>query len=60
MQGLSLFLRSNNSAKEVTLLLKGYQLHPCSWDRILVYVAENCEEMPNDALQYYKTATKKK
>lgn len=59
MQGLSLFLRSNNSAKEVTLLLKGYQLHPCSWDRILVYVAENCEEMPNDALQYYKTATKK-
>ena len=42
---------------EIELLLKGYQLHPCSWDRILNYVTERCENLPDEALKYYKVAT---
>ena len=47
------------SDAEIELLLKGYQLHPCSWDRILNYVTERCENLPDEALKYYKVATKK-
>jgi hypothetical protein len=47
------------SDAEIELLLKGYQLHPCSWDRILNYVTERCEHLPDEALKYYKRATKK-
>lgn len=45
------------SDAEIALLLKGYQLHPCSWDRILNYVTERCENLPDEALKYYKVAT---
>ena len=47
------------SDAEIELLLKGYQLHPYSWDRILNYVTERCENLPDEALKYYKVATKK-
>ena len=47
------------SDAEIELLLKGYQLHPCSWDRSLNYVTERCENLPDEALKYYKVATKK-
>ena len=47
------------SDAEIELLLKGYQLHPCSWDRILSYVTERCENLSDEALKYYKVATKK-
>jgi hypothetical protein len=47
------------SDSEIELLLKGYQLHPCSWDCILNYVTERCENLPDEALKYYKVATKK-
>ena len=36
------------------VFLKGYQLHPCSF-----YVTERCENLPDEALKYYKVATKK-
>ena len=42
------------SDAEIELLLKGYQLHPCSWDRILNYVTERCGNLPDEALKYYK------
>ena len=47
------------SDTEIELLLKGYQFHPCSWDRILNYVTERCENVPDEALKYYIVATKK-
>jgi hypothetical protein len=47
------------SDAEIELLLKGYQLHPCPWDCILNYVTERCENLPDEALKYYKVATKK-
>ena len=47
------------SDAEIELFLKWYQLHPCSWDRILNYVTERREHLPDEALKYYKVATKK-
>jgi hypothetical protein len=47
------------SDAEIELLLKGYQLHPCSWDCILNYVTERCENVPDETLKYYKVTTKK-
>jgi hypothetical protein len=51
--------RVSISDAEIELLLKGYQLHPCSWDRILNYVTERCEHLTDEALKYYRVATKK-
>ena len=45
--------------QKLSSFLKGYQRHPCSWDRILNYVTERCENLPDEALKYYKVATKK-
>ena len=56
------FRYNNYSTKEknyTCVLLIGYQLHPCSWDHILNYVTERCENIPDEALKYYKVATKK-
>ena len=45
--------------QKLSSFLKGYQRHPCSWDRILNCVTERCENLPDEALKYYKVATKK-
>jgi hypothetical protein len=47
------------SDAEILLFLKGYKVHPCSWDRILNYVTERWENLPDEALKYYRVATKK-
>ena len=49
----------SSPTQELSSFLKGYQLHPCSWDRILNYVTERCENVPDETLKYYKVATKK-
>ena len=47
------------SDAEVILLLKAYQLHPCSWEKILKYMKDQDISLPADAKQLYASATAK-
>ncbi|XP_052085180.1 uncharacterized protein LOC127722334, partial [Mytilus californianus] len=47
------------SDQELLLMLRAYQTHPCSWDRIIDTVKENIHTLTNDAQDLYKNCTNK-
>lgn len=47
------------SDQEVVLLLKAYQLHPCSWDKIIDHIKTKVDSLPDDANRLYEQATSK-
>ena len=47
------------SDQECLMLLRAYQVNPCSWERILESIQENSHTLPSDAKVLYSSATKK-
>ena len=47
------------SDQECLMLLRAYQVNPCSWERILESIQENSHTLPSDAKALYSSATKK-
>ena len=41
------------------MLLRAYQVNPCSWEKILESIQENSHTLPSDAKALYSSATKK-
>lgn len=39
------------------MMLKLYQLHPCSWKNIIGIIKENVHQLPSDAQKIYETNT---
>jgi hypothetical protein len=40
------------------MLLRAYQVNPCSWERILESIQENSHTLPSDDKVLYSSATK--
>jgi hypothetical protein len=45
------------SEKEILMSLKSYQIHPCSWDKIIDHMKANLETFPYDAKILYDDAS---
>lgn len=41
------------------MLMRAYQVHPCSWDKILDSIKENNHTLPSAAKTLYDTASRK-
>ena len=47
------------SEKEILMLLKSYQIHPCSWDKIIDHTKVNMETFPDDTKTLYDNSSNK-
>ena len=45
------------SEKDILMSLKSYQIHPCSWDKIIDHMKANLETFPYDAKILYDDAS---
>jgi hypothetical protein len=43
------------SKQEVLMMLRSYQIHPCSWKKIIENIRENDHQLPEDAQLIYRT-----
>ena len=47
------------SEKEILMLFKSYQIHPCSWDKIIDHMKDNMETFTDDTKTLYDDSSNK-